>query len=153
MPGPSLCPAPNTDTAPLLTWRKAQETVPWNIILLLGGGFAMAKGCEVRAAGLLPGRVSPLLPSQEQGTEWALQAQPVSCWTKGAVTVPASWAHAQQPVLQRGRKEVRCRASRSSGGRGRALSQLQGPVRAEEEPRVLQHAFHSLNSWGLPMIL
>ncbi|XP_030908389.1 solute carrier family 13 member 3-like isoform X2 [Melopsittacus undulatus] len=31
---------------PLLTWRKAQETVPWNIILLLGGGFAMAKGCE-----------------------------------------------------------------------------------------------------------
>lgn len=35
---------------PLLTWRKAQETVPWNIILLLGGGFAMAKGCEVRPA-------------------------------------------------------------------------------------------------------
>lgn len=40
--------APNTETQPLLTWRKAQETVPWNIILLLGGGFAMAKGCEVR---------------------------------------------------------------------------------------------------------
>ncbi|XP_021575079.1 solute carrier family 13 member 3 isoform X3 [Carlito syrichta] len=38
--------APNTETEPLLTWRKAQETVPWNIILLLGGGFAMAKGCE-----------------------------------------------------------------------------------------------------------
>ncbi|MBZ3890143.1 Solute carrier family 13 member 3 [Sciurus carolinensis] len=38
--------APNTDTEPLLTWKKAQDTVPWNIILLLGGGFAMAKGCE-----------------------------------------------------------------------------------------------------------
>ncbi|XP_019492462.1 PREDICTED: solute carrier family 13 member 3 [Hipposideros armiger] len=39
--------APNTETKPLLTWKKAQDTVPWNIILLLGGGFAMAKGCEI----------------------------------------------------------------------------------------------------------
>ncbi|XP_005362938.1 solute carrier family 13 member 3 [Microtus ochrogaster] len=38
--------APNSETVPLLSWKKAQETVPWNIILLLGGGFAMAKGCE-----------------------------------------------------------------------------------------------------------
>uniref|UniRef100_A0A4X2JPU1 Solute carrier family 13 member 3 n=1 Tax=Vombatus ursinus TaxID=29139 RepID=A0A4X2JPU1_VOMUR len=38
--------APNTEMEPLLTWKKAQEAVPWNIILLLGGGFAMAKGCE-----------------------------------------------------------------------------------------------------------
>ncbi|XP_007936540.1 solute carrier family 13 member 3 [Orycteropus afer afer] len=38
--------APNMETEPLLTWKKAQETVPWSIILLLGGGFAMAKGCE-----------------------------------------------------------------------------------------------------------
>ncbi|XP_042550527.1 solute carrier family 13 member 3 isoform X2 [Dipodomys spectabilis] len=38
--------APITETEPLLSWKKAQETVPWNIILLLGGGFAMAKGCE-----------------------------------------------------------------------------------------------------------
>ncbi|XP_024895822.1 solute carrier family 13 member 3 isoform X3 [Pteropus alecto] len=39
--------APNTETEPLLTWKKAQDSVPWNIMLLLGGGFAMAKGCEV----------------------------------------------------------------------------------------------------------
>lgn len=39
--------ASNTPYVPLLSWRKAQECVPWNIILLLGGGFAMAKGCEV----------------------------------------------------------------------------------------------------------
>ncbi|MGH0163474.1 UNVERIFIED_CONTAM: hypothetical protein FKN15_050066 [Acipenser sinensis] len=38
--------APNTPSPPLLSWKKAQESVPWNIILLLGGGFAMAKGCE-----------------------------------------------------------------------------------------------------------
>ncbi|XP_058143159.1 Na(+)/dicarboxylate cotransporter 3 isoform X3 [Dasypus novemcinctus] len=38
--------APNTASEPLLTWKRAQDTVPWNIILLLGGGFAMAKGCE-----------------------------------------------------------------------------------------------------------
>ncbi|XP_068950245.1 Na(+)/citrate cotransporter, partial [Petaurus breviceps papuanus] len=35
---------------PLLTWKVAQEKVPWGIILLLGGGFALAKGCE--ASGL-----------------------------------------------------------------------------------------------------
>ncbi|XP_069099674.1 Na(+)/dicarboxylate cotransporter 3 [Pleurodeles waltl] len=38
--------APNTENQPLLSWKKTQDTVPWNIILLLGGGFAMAKGCE-----------------------------------------------------------------------------------------------------------
>lgn len=39
--------ASNTPYVPLLSWKKAQDTVPWNIILLLGGGFAMAKACEV----------------------------------------------------------------------------------------------------------
>ncbi len=37
----------NTPYVPLLSWKKAQDSVPWNIIMLLGGGFAMAKGCEV----------------------------------------------------------------------------------------------------------
>lgn len=39
--------ASNTPYVPLLSWKKAQDSVPWNIILLLGGGFAMAKACEV----------------------------------------------------------------------------------------------------------
>ncbi|XP_072305302.1 Na(+)/dicarboxylate cotransporter 3 [Eucyclogobius newberryi] len=38
--------ASNTPYVPLLSWKKAQDSVPWNIILLLGGGFAMAKACE-----------------------------------------------------------------------------------------------------------
>ncbi|KAJ6665658.1 hypothetical protein lerEdw1_002028 [Lerista edwardsae] len=53
--------APNTETVPLLTWRKAQETVPWNIIILLGGGFAMAKGCEESGlSAWIGGRLDPL---------------------------------------------------------------------------------------------
>ncbi|XP_058139721.1 Na(+)/citrate cotransporter [Dasypus novemcinctus] len=35
---------------PLLNWKDTQQKVPWGIVLLLGGGFALAKGCE--ASGL-----------------------------------------------------------------------------------------------------
>ncbi|XP_053106825.1 Na(+)/dicarboxylate cotransporter 3 isoform X1 [Hemicordylus capensis] len=53
--------APNTESQPLLSWRKAQESVPWNIILLLGGGFAMAKGCEESGLSTwIGGRLDPL---------------------------------------------------------------------------------------------
>ncbi|XP_059187055.1 LOW QUALITY PROTEIN: Na(+)/citrate cotransporter [Centropristis striata] len=33
-------------TPPLLTWKVAQKKLPWGIVLLLGGGFALAKGSE-----------------------------------------------------------------------------------------------------------
>ncbi|XP_041112384.1 solute carrier family 13 member 3-like isoform X2 [Polyodon spathula] len=53
--------APNTQSPPLLSWTKAQESVPWNIILLLGGGFAMAKGCEESGlSSWIGGRLQPL---------------------------------------------------------------------------------------------
>lgn len=32
----------------LLNWKTVNEKMPWNIVLLLGGGFALAKGSEVR---------------------------------------------------------------------------------------------------------
>ncbi|KAM4843336.1 Na(+)/citrate cotransporter isoform 2-T2 [Thomomys bottae] len=31
----------------LLDWKGTQQKIPWGIVLLLGGGFALAKGCEV----------------------------------------------------------------------------------------------------------
>ncbi|XP_028838681.1 solute carrier family 13 member 5a [Denticeps clupeoides] len=37
-------------TPPLLTWKVTQKKMPWSIVLLLGGGFALAKGSE--ASGL-----------------------------------------------------------------------------------------------------
>ncbi|XP_041081170.1 solute carrier family 13 member 3-like isoform X1 [Polyodon spathula] len=53
--------APNTQSPPLLSWTKAQESVPWNIILLLGGGFAMAKGCEESGlSSWIGGQLKPL---------------------------------------------------------------------------------------------
>uniref|UniRef100_A0AAY4BE39 Solute carrier family 13 member 3 n=1 Tax=Denticeps clupeoides TaxID=299321 RepID=A0AAY4BE39_9TELE len=53
--------ASNTPYVPLLSWKKAQECVPWNIILLLGGGFAMAKGCEESGlAAWIGGHLQPL---------------------------------------------------------------------------------------------
>uniref|UniRef100_A0A673GU50 Solute carrier family 13 member 5-like n=1 Tax=Sinocyclocheilus rhinocerous TaxID=307959 RepID=A0A673GU50_9TELE len=38
---PQLCFGPA-----LLSWKVAQKKLPWNIVLLLGGGFALAKGSE-----------------------------------------------------------------------------------------------------------
>ncbi|XP_064840969.1 Na(+)/citrate cotransporter-like [Oncorhynchus masou masou] len=37
---------PAGPTPALLTWKVAQKKLPWNIVLLLGGGFALAKGSE-----------------------------------------------------------------------------------------------------------
>ncbi|XP_074049908.1 solute carrier family 13 member 1 [Macrotis lagotis] len=35
------------DYSPLITWKEFQSFMPWDITLLVGGGFALADGCEV----------------------------------------------------------------------------------------------------------
>ncbi|XP_061840002.1 Na(+)/dicarboxylate cotransporter 3 [Nerophis lumbriciformis] len=53
--------ASNIPYVPLLSWKKAQDSVPWNIILLLGGGFAMAQACEESGlASWIGGHLQPL---------------------------------------------------------------------------------------------
>ncbi|XP_029027931.1 Na(+)/citrate cotransporter isoform X2 [Betta splendens] len=43
----SIAPHQNAGpTPPLLTWKVAQKKLPWGIVLLLGGGFALAKGSD-----------------------------------------------------------------------------------------------------------
>uniref|UniRef100_F7EH70 Solute carrier family 13 member 1 n=1 Tax=Xenopus tropicalis TaxID=8364 RepID=F7EH70_XENTR len=32
---------------PLITWKEFQACMPWDICILVGGGFALAEGCEV----------------------------------------------------------------------------------------------------------
>ena len=49
-PPPTSSPPPSPPLPPLLTWRELERRVPWGVLLLLGGGFALADACE--ASGL-----------------------------------------------------------------------------------------------------
>ncbi|KAM9078085.1 solute carrier family 13 member 1 isoform 2-T3 [Megaptera novaeangliae] len=35
-----------SDYSPLITWKEFQSFMPWDIAILVGGGFALADGCE-----------------------------------------------------------------------------------------------------------
>ncbi len=30
----------------LVSWKKIEKDIPWGVIILFGGGFALAEGCE-----------------------------------------------------------------------------------------------------------
>lgn len=67
---------------PLLNWKVAQEKVPWGIVLLLGGGFAVAKGCEVTPPSLT---AQDPLPPPRGCPEMGLTPQPHLSATSGLV--------------------------------------------------------------------
>uniref|UniRef100_A0A8D3B779 Solute carrier family 13 member 2 n=1 Tax=Scophthalmus maximus TaxID=52904 RepID=A0A8D3B779_SCOMX len=46
--------APAEAPTPLLTWDIVHEKMPWNILLLLGGGFALAHGSEKSGLSSIP---------------------------------------------------------------------------------------------------
>ncbi|XP_018114840.1 solute carrier family 13 member 4 like S homeolog isoform X1 [Xenopus laevis] len=35
------------ESTPMITWKEFEDCIPWHIVILVGGGFALAKGCEV----------------------------------------------------------------------------------------------------------
>ena len=41
---------PSKSSESLLTWQKVQREMPWDVLLLLAGGFALSSGCQ--ASGL-----------------------------------------------------------------------------------------------------
>ncbi|KFW05327.1 Solute carrier family 13 member 1, partial [Eurypyga helias] len=46
---------------PLITWKEFQSCMPWEIAILVGGGFALADGCEVsKLSGWVASKLTPL---------------------------------------------------------------------------------------------
>ena len=38
---------------PILDWKTVQKKLAWDVIIILGGGFALAEACQVSAKPLL----------------------------------------------------------------------------------------------------
>ncbi|XP_062957027.1 solute carrier family 13 member 1 [Cynocephalus volans] len=49
------------DYSPLITWKEFQSFMPWDIAILVGGGFALADGCEESGlSSWIANKLSPL---------------------------------------------------------------------------------------------
>ncbi|KAG8546822.1 hypothetical protein GDO81_029770, partial [Engystomops pustulosus] len=44
------------ESTPMITWKEFEECIPWHIVVLVGGGFALAKGCEVSGLSVWVGK-------------------------------------------------------------------------------------------------
>ncbi|KAM9823873.1 solute carrier family 13 member 4 [Neosynchiropus ocellatus] len=48
---------PESDAlAPMITWKDFQRLMPWEIVILVGGGYALAAGCKVSGLSVWIGR-------------------------------------------------------------------------------------------------
>uniref|UniRef100_A0A3B4USY2 Solute carrier family 13 member 4 n=1 Tax=Seriola dumerili TaxID=41447 RepID=A0A3B4USY2_SERDU len=54
---PSSCRDTESDPlAPMITWKDFQRLMPWEIVILVGGGYALAAGCKVSGLSVWIGR-------------------------------------------------------------------------------------------------
>lgn len=44
-----------TASGPMISWKEFEQCMPWHIVILVGGGFVLAKGCEVSGLSLWVG--------------------------------------------------------------------------------------------------
>uniref|UniRef100_A0A669DSK2 Solute carrier family 13 member 4 n=1 Tax=Oreochromis niloticus TaxID=8128 RepID=A0A669DSK2_ORENI len=47
---------PSDPLAPMITWKDFQRLMPWEIVILVGGGYALAAGCKVSGLSVWIGR-------------------------------------------------------------------------------------------------
>ncbi|KAJ3611915.1 hypothetical protein NHX12_020195 [Muraenolepis orangiensis] len=47
---------PADPMAPMITWKDFQKLMPWEIVILVGGGYALAAGCKVSGLSVWIGR-------------------------------------------------------------------------------------------------
>ncbi|XP_054480646.1 solute carrier family 13 member 4 [Anoplopoma fimbria] len=55
----NTAPDDNSDSdplAPMITWKDFQRLMPWEIVILVGGGYALAAGCKVSGLSVWIGR-------------------------------------------------------------------------------------------------
>ncbi|XP_059151149.1 Na(+)/citrate cotransporter-like [Physella acuta] len=66
---------------PLLTWSIANERVPWQIFFLLGGGYALSRGCERSGLSLWVGQQ---LETLGEFNQWGILI--IICYVTAAAT-------------------------------------------------------------------
>ncbi|XP_053320894.1 solute carrier family 13 member 4 [Spea bombifrons] len=71
----------NYPDGPMLTWQEFQKHMPWEIVILVGGGYALAAGCKTSGLSIWIGRQMECLSSLPP---WAVPL--LACVLVSAVT-------------------------------------------------------------------